>query len=115
MKHRILVSLALVACAPALVVAEQSADVHYSGDRLATQVCRAVVDDDVARLRMLLRSYRQSLTHGYMFQVDKDGIARDFSCNNLNLQQFSDQVGAQKVSGYFAGDSAQSQVAAAVE
>ncbi len=90
---------------------------HYSGNKLAAQICRAVVNDDVGRLRMLLRSYRQTVPHGYMFQLDNEGVAQDFTCNNLDLQQFSNQVGAQRVSSFFSGDSGgvQSQVAASVK
>jgi hypothetical protein len=117
MKYRMLFLIGLTLAAPAMVSAEQSSGVHYTGNRLATKICKAVVDDDVPRLRMLLRSYRQTLPHGYMFSVDKTGVARDFSCNNLDLQAFSNLVGSQKVAGYFAGNSAnaESQVAASAE
>lgn len=114
MKIRLLVSLALVACVPALAFAEQSSATRYEGNELGVQICRAVVNDDVAKLRMLLRSYRQTVSYGYMFKLDKSGVAKDFTCNNMNLEQFSLHVGAQKVAAHFAGDTGaeQSQLAA---
>lgn len=118
MNIRILTSLAVLAAAPSLVLAEPAGAARYSGNALASQICKAVVDDDPAKLRMLLRSYRQSVAHGYRFDLSTPGgIAQDFTCNNYDLQQFSARVGAQKVTAYFAGDAAavQSQVAASSE
>jgi hypothetical protein len=115
MKIRKLVVPALLACAPALVSAEQAGEVRVAGERTASQVCKAVMTDDVTKLRMLLRSYRQTLSYGYMFSANHGDLAQDFTCNSQDLRHFSSQIGAQKVSAYFSRDDVaeQSQLAAA--
>jgi len=114
---KILASMALVACVSQVAFADQSGNVNYSGNAIAKRVCKAVVQDDVDKLRVLLRSYKQSVAFGYRFGPSARGLSRDFTCNDMDLEQFSYRIGAQKVSGYFAGEAeaAQSQLASTGE
>ncbi len=104
MKISKVVILAVTMCLPGLALAAEPANFKYAGNALAKQVCKAVVRDDVDRLKQVLRSYQNTLAYGYTYDLGGREIARDFTCNNMDLQEFSYHVGAHRVSGYFAND-----------
>lgn len=117
MKISGMVLVVSVACLPGLAAADELATVGYSGNGLGRQVCKAVVQDDIAKLKRVLRSYQNTLAYGYTQSRDRREVARDFTCNGMGLEAFSDSIGARNVSGYFAGDStmAKEQLAATAE
>jgi hypothetical protein len=98
--------IALTALIPQYSMADTTIEYKFSGDVLARQVCKAVANDDVNKLKHLLRSYRNSLPHGYSFNLASEGLARDFLCNDMALQEFSSNVGAQQVSRFFMNENA---------
>lgn len=97
--------LAALVSLPAWSLAGEAGDFRYTGNNLARQVCKAVVDDDVPKLRLALRTYKQSLAHSYTFDLDGRDLARDFTCNGMDVQEFSQQVGALTVAGFLNGTS----------
>lgn len=95
-------------------LAKQSGNFRYVGDNLAKQVCTAVVNDDVRKLRLVLLTYKQSLAHRYTVDTAGRKVLRDFKCNGMDVEEFSQQVGATKVASFItgAGQASDAQVAA---
>jgi hypothetical protein len=83
--------------------AKQPGNISYVGDNLAKQVCTAVVNDNVRKLRLALLTYKQSLAHRYTFDTAGRQVLRDFTCNGMDVQSFSQQVGATKVASFISG------------
>lgn len=77
--------------------------VKYNGDSTAISVCKSVVADDSEKLQQLLRRYRRTLTYSYQLDLLGDNVAGAFSCNDLALVPFADEIGAQNVSSYLRG------------
>lgn len=77
--------------------------VLFRGDSTAMGVCRSVVQDDPNRLRIHLRMYRNSIFNGRRFELRSPQIMGAFSCNDMALRPFAEQIGAVKVSSYLRG------------
>lgn len=92
--------IAALVCLPGWAFADEAGSFKYTGSNRAKQVCKAAADDDVPKLRLVLRTYRQSLAHSHAFDLDGRELARDFSCNGMDVQVFFRQVGALKVAGF---------------
>lgn len=116
MKLNKLVIASLMTCLPALSQAENPVNYRVVGSGLAVQVCRAIVKDDVEGLLVALRSYGQTVVHRYGRNLPS-GVSKDFTCNNMELSEFADSIGAQKVSSFFVDKAVDSheQVAATTE
>jgi hypothetical protein len=83
--------------------ARQSGNIRYVGSNLAKQICKAVMNDDVSRLKLVLRDYKQSLSHSYTFDPAGRELSRDFTCNDMDVDEFSRHVGASKVASFISG------------
>jgi hypothetical protein len=82
-------------------LAENAFNYRYTGDSVGRQVCRSIVRDDVSRLSKVLKFHRKRLGHAvYTKGLTSQAIAGSFKCNDLALQEFSYDVGAQNVLGY---------------
>jgi len=109
--HRV-VSLAVVLAAgsPGLAMAADNdgvTEVTYVGHTSAKGVCRAVVENDVKGLQRQLAMHRWTLPFAYQYSLRSRGVAGNFTCNDMELLDFADSVGAREVSSYLAsGDSA---------
>lgn len=114
--NRILLFSVMVSL-PGLALAEGAENFRYSGNSQARQICKAVVQDDVKVLRRTLRSYQTSLVSHYSKETSGREVARDFTCNGMDLQVFAERVGARQVVGFIAGDAGtdKTQLAAAGE
>jgi hypothetical protein len=101
MKSMRIIVMALVAFSPGLVLADNAVKFKYAGDPVGKQVCRAIVRDDVKQFQKVLRSYRKTLVYRYSFN-DPAGraLAGSFTCNDMELREFSYSVGAEQVLGY---------------
>jgi hypothetical protein len=104
MKIKRIVLMSVMVCLPGMALADGATNVRFVGNSTGKQVCKAVAQDDVKKLRRALRSYQGTLTHAYTQDRDGRDVARDFNCNNMDLQAFADSIGSQKVAGYIAGD-----------
>jgi len=76
------------------------ADVTYRGDRSAAQLCRAVVNDDVASLEFHLKRVKDDALASYRFDTTSDAIVGSVTCNGMELLTFADEIGARNISGY---------------
>jgi hypothetical protein len=83
--------------------ARQSGNFRYVGNNLAKQICKAVMNDDVSQLKRVLHDYQQSLSHRYMFDLAGRELSRDFTCNDMDVDEFSRRVGASKVASFISG------------
>jgi len=93
----------IVAMLPASLMAEEflaDAEVTYRGERAATQFCQAVVGDNVEQLEKLLRQFSRDALYRYRFDEKSDAIVRSVTCNDLELVEFADAIGARDVSRY---------------
>ena len=93
----VIICMARVALAETPVGEEQ---IRIKGDLSAIQVCRAILDNDVAKLHLLLRDEKLTVVYGYQQDLTSDGVARNFTCNDMDLAEFSYKVGADLVSNY---------------
>lgn len=94
-------------------LARQSGNFRYVGNNLAKQVCKAIAEDDVSKLRRALRAHQRGLVRNYSFDTSGRQVSRDFTCNGMEVQVFSEHVGASKVASFFsAGQMPDAQVAA---
>ncbi len=101
MKSMRIILMALVAFSPGLVLADNAVNVKYAGNAVGKQVCRAIVRDDVKKLQKVLQSYRNTLIYAYSFHdMASRALAGSFTCNDMELRDFSDSVGAEQVLGY---------------
>jgi hypothetical protein len=92
--------MALTILLPEVALPDSSFNFRFSGDSFARQVCNAVVHDDVEKLLRLLRSHRLTLAYGYSFNETDRAITGSFKCNDMDLQKFSEGIGANEISGY---------------
>ena len=74
----------------------------YFGPSTARDVCRAVVKNDAERLQKLLAFQRKSMAFGYQVEPTGRRIAGSFTCNNMELLDFAESIGANGVSSYLA-------------
>jgi hypothetical protein len=99
------VLIALIAFSSSFCLAENSANYRYAGNTIGKEVCRAIVNDDVNALRRALHSYRQTLVYAYSFNNPASrALAGGFTCNDMDLQDFSNSVGAQRTFGFLSVD-----------
>ena len=98
MKTRKLVLIVSSVLLPQMALADNVGNYKYDGDSTARQICKAIVLDDAKKLKRLLHSYRSSRVNSY--HVSTREMSQDFSCNEMDLDQFSYYMGAQKVSSY---------------
>jgi hypothetical protein len=93
--------VAVIAFSSTFCFAGNPANYRYSGNNMGKQVCRAIVNDDVKSLRRALHSYRQTLVFGYSFDNPSGrALAGSFTCNNMELRQFSQAIGAREALGF---------------
>ena len=95
--------IAMIALTPLSLMAKGTMlDKKFSfvGDRDAKQVCKAIVNDDAKKLHHLLRARKSALLFGYRFSIHSRAVSGSYSCNDLALLPFSDQVEALTVSNY---------------
>jgi hypothetical protein len=104
MKIKRIVLISVMAGLPGLALADEATNVRFAGSSQGKQVCKAVVQDDVKMLKRALRSYQSSLVFRYAHDNSGRDVARDFTCNNMDLWTFAGSMGAQRVAGYIAGD-----------
>jgi hypothetical protein len=101
MKFKRMFLMALVAFSSGFALADNSVNYRFSGDSVGRQICRAIVHDDVGKLQQVLRLHRQSLVFAYTFSdLASHSIAGSFKCNDMELRDFSNKVGAQQILGY---------------
>jgi hypothetical protein len=101
MKHLKFALLAIIASSSSFCLAENSANYRYAGSTTSKEVCRAIVNDDVKGLQRALRLHRQTLVYAYSFRdLASRAIAGSFTCNGLELRDFSYNVGSQKALGF---------------
>lgn len=107
--------IALLANLPTLALAEEAKKFRYTGDPVGIQICKAVVNDDVPKLRLALRTYKQSLANSYSCKLSGRDLPRHFTCNGMDAQEISHLVGALNFAGFFAhtGQAPGAQLAAA--
>lgn len=77
--------------------------VKYIGEPEAKGVCRAVVEDDLLDLDRRLSRYKNRLTFGYSHRTIDRAIYASFTCNEKDILNFADEIGANTVSGYLRG------------
>lgn len=100
-QRTVLTIIALFVAGRALADAPVGAEeIRIKGDLSAIQVCRAIVDNDVEKLHMLLRDEKMTVAYGYRQDFSSDGVARNFTCNDMDLAEFSYKIGADLVSSY---------------
>ena len=91
---------------PAPLVADSlytDEEVQYRGERSATRVCEAIVEDDARQLNVLLKEVKRRTLMGYRFDTRSYAIAGSVTCNGLGLMVFADEIGADSVSSYLRG------------
>ena len=105
MKIQQLVFTAIAAGLPGLAMASGGGDVtqvKYVGDNSAKGVCRAIVEDDAEQLQHQLGMQKREMTYGYQYTLLSNEVAGSFTCNDMELLDFSASVGARDVSSYLA-------------
>lgn len=106
MKTFVIVFFAFLAILVAPVTAENlmnAQSVKYVGQGYAKSICRAVVADDAGKLRRELLRYRDTLSYGYFLDIRHKSVYGSFTCNEMDLLRFADEIGAMNISGYFRG------------
>jgi len=105
MKHTILMAAGICVAMTSAAVAESSSATQkysYTGDRTAARACRAVVRNDVSRLRRALLDIRNNSVSGYRYRITSPEIAGAVTCNGMGLDEFSQQVGSYHVAAFLA-------------
>ena len=95
--------LAMALACSVTVTAEESGEqreVFYTGNAMAREVCRAVVTDDPDKLHRLLRATKMNTVYGYTFDTVSPEISGSYFCNDMDLHEFSQNIGAENVYGY---------------
>lgn len=110
MKLRNFLLLAIVTILPTGAFAESflteqpgSYRVKHMGDSSAVKVCKAVIHDDAERLHKILLHALRNSRYRNRYTVLSPAIAGSYTCNDLALLPFADEIGAVKVSGYLQG------------
>lgn len=107
MKIRNILLLSIVAVLPTSLSADSFLSengvkyrVKQMGPSSAARVCTAVVRDEPDTLDKIFRQDLRNNIYRYSFNVHSRAIQGSYTCNDLALLPFADQIGAIKVSSY---------------
>ena len=95
-------SIALVI--PGTALAADTIDYRVKGEGNALAICKAVIADDTVKLdKKLEQAHKKDRIKNMYLQQHSAVLLDDFSCNGKSLQQFAENIGAQKVVRYLDG------------
>ena len=77
-----------------------NAERKYIGPSSAIGVCEAVIENDADRLRHELNAQRRRMLFGYSHRLRSHEIAGSFTCNDMELLDFSVSIGADDITRY---------------
>ena len=95
-------SIALVI--PGTALAADTIDYRVKGEGNALAICKAVIADDTVKLdKKLEQAHKKDRIKNMYLQQHSAVLLDDFSCNGKSLQQFAENIGAQKALRYLDG------------
>lgn len=96
--------LSIALLIPGTALAADSIDYRVKGESKAMAVCKAVIADDTVKLdKKLEQAHKQDRIKNTYLKQHSAILLDDFSCNGKSLQQFAENIGAQKVLRYLDG------------